>query len=302
MTFVQRRKRPIKILLQALGGQFSNAFDSIMDSLSEHDSTKDAADRAKIWRHEALILSLEGLLGLLEIDNHLTDLDTHYSIKLGKMITSIEEEFSTIEVEFSDINDPAGSAYASNLYDRVSQYLRDIDIETLPDFKKQIFRAFTSGMSRAYGRDPSYFRIVIDNISGPQNHAVRKQLQIDQHAEGIRHRFKNKPLWGQEESARASLGDLYVPVRSVVFEFPEGVEDPNEHGSHRIDRTDRIAHIADMDGRIREWLGADNPGDRVRIITGGPGSGKSSFARSFITNLIEQPIEGQIWQPILGHL
>jgi predicted PilT family ATPase len=39
--------------------------------------------------------------------------------------------------------------------------------------------------------------------------------------------------------------------------------------------------VVDLEDCLRQWLQTANKNDAIRIISGGPGSGKSSFAKIF---------------------
>ena len=76
-----------------------------------------------------------------------------------------------------------------------------------------------------------------------------------------------------------SLQKIYVPIRAFYLE--ETQENQTE-SVLEID-TDRNQEkiVTDLAEALNIWICADEPDDAIRLITGGPGSGKSSFARIF---------------------
>lgn len=77
------------------------------------------------------------------------------------------------------------------------------------------------------------------------------------------------------------LSDVYVPLRAF-FERKRGGGGEDEellvrgrHGEH--ERHERI--VVDLATELDSWLRAADKNDSIRVISGGPGSGKSSFAK-----------------------
>jgi hypothetical protein len=73
-----------------------------------------------------------------------------------------------------------------------------------------------------------------------------------------------------------SLHQLYVPLRAeyAVAPPPRGpLEDVSNVKPKRV--------VVDLEKELADWLSKPSADDAIRVISGGPGSGKSSFARIF---------------------
>ncbi|QOZ12322.1 NACHT domain-containing protein [Bradyrhizobium sp. CCBAU 51765] len=57
-------------------------------------------------------------------------------------------------------------------------------------------------------------------------------------------------------------------------------------------------HAKLLDSLIGEWLENDDPQDRVRLISGGPGSGKSTFAKRLASSLAVRPEWRVVFVPL----
>lgn len=76
-----------------------------------------------------------------------------------------------------------------------------------------------------------------------------------------------------------SLRQVYVPLRAYWREERE----EKEHGRG----PSYALHVVDLHQAIDEWLRSPDKSDAVRLVSGGPGSGKSSFAKKLAADLAE---------------
>ena len=79
-----------------------------------------------------------------------------------------------------------------------------------------------------------------------------------------------------------SLSQLYIPLNAFYWEERAG-KDLDE----KINRTSKQGRrvVVSLQRELEQWLQKPNPQDAIRVISGGPGSGKSSFARFFAARL-----------------
>ncbi|MEM9450070.1 MAG: hypothetical protein AAGA75_16235 [Cyanobacteria bacterium P01_E01_bin.6] len=81
------------------------------------------------------------------------------------------------------------------------------------------------------------------------------------------------------------LDDIYVPLRAYHRRKREGDKDEEDDVvAKTMPRGDRESYtrvVVDLEECLKGWLQAENKNDAIRIVSGGPGSGKSSFAKIF---------------------
>ena len=76
-----------------------------------------------------------------------------------------------------------------------------------------------------------------------------------------------------------SLAQIFVPLNAYY------IADPSRP-ANEIGHTDRHPrHVVSLEEELEKWLQGNDRNDAVRVISGGPGSGKSSFARIFAARL-----------------
>jgi uncharacterized protein YjbI with pentapeptide repeats len=73
-----------------------------------------------------------------------------------------------------------------------------------------------------------------------------------------------------------SLNQVYVPLRAYYKTIQQGDSLSNMAECNRSKRV-----VVDLTCALETWLNEANPEDSIRLISGGPGSGKSSFAQMF---------------------
>lgn len=80
-----------------------------------------------------------------------------------------------------------------------------------------------------------------------------------------------------------SLSQIFVPLCAYYKMHHEDKSDSSKLVPDKNKNTKK--HVVDLDSCIHEWLDTDTRGDDIRIISGGPGSGKSSFAKMFAASI-----------------
>jgi uncharacterized protein YjbI with pentapeptide repeats/adenylate kinase family enzyme len=83
-----------------------------------------------------------------------------------------------------------------------------------------------------------------------------------------------------------SLKRVYVPLRAYYNRKVEAQKAEELEVRSRGDKSvERV--VVDLETTLETWLSAGNKQDAIRLISGGPGSGKSSFAKMFAAKLAE---------------
>ena len=77
-----------------------------------------------------------------------------------------------------------------------------------------------------------------------------------------------------------SLRQVYVPLRAF-YERKAGNERGKPVAEGVTQRAARERVVIDLEKELKAWLSKTDSQDAVRVISGGPGSGKSSFAKMF---------------------
>ena len=146
------------------------------------------------------------------------------------------------------------------------------------ELEKALNAAFTDAFAVARQADPDYYaNLVDDRTSVP----AERQRQWDEHRDRIGREIMVDPIFGQD---RITLHDLYIPPRciySTISHSPPDEEVADEDREKHRGRAERMleAHVEDLRETVLAWWRNSDSTDRIRLIGGAPGSGKSSFAK-----------------------
>lgn len=94
-----------------------------------------------------------------------------------------------------------------------------------------------------------------------------------------------------------SLKDVYVPLRAYYESEANHLSKARSHPLFKHGKSyERI--VSDLKQELENWLEEANCDDAIRLISGGPGSGKSSFAKIFAAHLAEENIVPVLYIPL----
>ena len=81
-----------------------------------------------------------------------------------------------------------------------------------------------------------------------------------------------------------SLSQIYIPLNAYYLEDTSKKDTGDD--ILRLGRNRRRV-VVSLEKELEQWLASPNPQDTIRVISGGPGSGKSSFARIFSARIAQ---------------
>jgi hypothetical protein len=94
-----------------------------------------------------------------------------------------------------------------------------------------------------------------------------------------------------------SLKQVFVPLRAY---YQRQLENPRDHVlDEKLEgnkKTERI--VVDLESELTHWLSQPKSDDAIRLISGGPGSGKSSLTKMFAAKLVEQGVIPTLFVPL----
>ncbi|MET0622113.1 MAG: pentapeptide repeat-containing protein [Pyrinomonadaceae bacterium] len=94
-----------------------------------------------------------------------------------------------------------------------------------------------------------------------------------------------------------SLRQVYVPLRAYYSE-KTAAEREARLAPRAAEATNAKRIVVDLEKELETWLANNDASDAVRIISGGPGSGKSSFTRMLAAKLAEQNARRVLFIPL----
>jgi hypothetical protein len=139
---------------------------------------------------------------------------------------------------------------------------------------------FVYSLNQEWRRNAKSYRPLVEAIDTPFAKASEREWAWTEYAALLERRIE-EGIFGEPFSLR----QMFVPMLASYDEDTARREQAVELG--RADRQRRRVVIA-LEQELDEWLEVANPQAPIRVISGGPGSGKSSFARIFAARIAKQ--------------
>lgn len=158
-------------------------------------------------------------------------------------------------------------------------YLRDPLIDELSnnsetkrqDYRFKIDSAFNLAIFDIYSSKTEYYQLLFQALEVPNSTTAALSHSWRLYRAKLIYEFEVRPLFGQEQE-RISLSQFYIPLRAT---WRNEVAHPQEFEGHEF-----AENIARLDIELDDWLEQDDPDDWLRLIGGGPGSGKSTTLKA----------------------
>ncbi|MEO1078529.1 MAG: pentapeptide repeat-containing protein [Pseudomonadota bacterium] len=150
----------------------------------------------------------------------------------------------------------------------------------------RLLSQFPLALHEEWRRWPERFEPILHALRSPFAAAQERERQWQQYRAWLDAQVDQR-MFGEAFGLR----QVYVPLRAYVEEsrYADVHHDdalPRQgRPVHPPTGPDRIRHVYDLHHHLRDWAMNFDSEDNVRVVSGGPGSGKSSFARVFAAEI-----------------
>jgi hypothetical protein len=141
--------------------------------------------------------------------------------------------------------------------------------------QRRLDASYQRAFLAAWTRGLSHFKALAETFDGPVGEAVRRDEDWQRYYEHLAWQVEENPLFGQPQGG-ASLARIFVRLRCYWRELPDKQRTDDEQAELKV-----TVHVNWLPDELQQWLDEEDKNDTLRIITGGPGSGKSSSAKMF---------------------
>ncbi|KAF0223423.1 MAG: hypothetical protein FD176_1885 [Rhodospirillaceae bacterium] len=166
--------------------------------------------------------------------------------------------------------------------------------ESAESLKARFDSAFNRAIHAVWSQQPDRFAALAQALHAPGLEASASERQWQAYRQQLIHEFTVKPVFGQEQT-RVSLSQLYVPLRGTWREKAKGRDE--RYQEHIPERAPR--HLLRLDDMLDNWVDAtSSKEDWLRLIGGGPGSGKSTTLKALAARLAGRDDIRPIYVPL----
>ena len=283
-----------KALVQVASGRVLGSlvgFYEAFDAYEPADPTPEQQACA-FWR-AVLSLALADTLGRNRIARLLDE--EELSRAIADALKPIFEPAEDVTFSEQDLIEPTRFQLYPDMRERYPDFVKRVDpeCEHEPDVLKRLLdSSLRSALYRIWAdeRSDGFRRSVDAAFSGSVYEGFRRRLAWQRHTSWIDHPLYAEPLFGQDKDSGITLRAVYTPLRCAFHEEVPLEEDENQESAELRShdrksefelRTRRVAHVGWLQETLTSWLDEDDRRDTVRVVAGGPGSGKSTSARVF---------------------
>jgi uncharacterized protein YjbI with pentapeptide repeats/GAF domain-containing protein len=141
---------------------------------------------------------------------------------------------------------------------------------------------FASALHEEWGRHPQNYLVLKERLNTPFTQANEISQAWMRYATWLQKQVE-EPVFLES----FSLKRVYVPLRAYYKLTAEGQKPEEVEGRLNGDRrSERV--VVELEKELETWLDKALKTDAIRLISGGPGSGKSSFSKMFAARLAER--------------
>jgi len=140
---------------------------------------------------------------------------------------------------------------------------------------------FVYALNQEWRRNSKSYGPLLEALNTPFTKAGDREWAWAQYSALLERRIQ-EPVFDEP----FSLSQIYVPLSAYYSKERRRTE--LEADALRGERQRRRHVVIDLQEELAKWVEGADPQDAIRVISGGPGSGKSSFARVFASGIAQR--------------
>ena len=257
----------------------SDIIDTIFESFKLETSPGQAG-----WQliHRSLFDSLVSLIA--ESNHHLERNDIDVSVLDAQLNELFEKKDYSIGIDF--FKKPQKIDLLDDIKPILKKYLGYFDFQEheIANILIRLDGYFVLSLRKEWGRNPEFYSTLSSIITTPFDAAVVKEIEWNNYFVDIEREIL-KPIFSES----FSLQQVYIPLRACYKQRKAKTRNEDFEIAKDRDEKDKEPKIViDAKECLCEWIDKADKTDSIRIIHGGPGSGKSSFLKIFAANLAKK--------------
>jgi uncharacterized protein YjbI with pentapeptide repeats/adenylate kinase family enzyme len=140
---------------------------------------------------------------------------------------------------------------------------------------------FVYELNKQWAKHPNKYASLKEEINTPFTQASEKEQAWQLYLAWLQKQIE-EPMFLEA----FGLKSVYVPLRAY---YKRKIDDKDDEFERRIREEEKYERVVvDLETELETWLNKKDTHDAIRVISGGPGSGKSSFAKIFAAKQAEK--------------
>lgn len=266
-----------KATINGFKGDIDDCAENLLDSIADIKSEEKVGQIAWILIYQAIQNGTSELikecLDLLNITSKM-----HVEIIEKKLEQSLQDTFETNLVITSEFfNQPEKLKIISQFSSLIENLCIEFGASQINSkaIASKLPNKFGVCLYRIWINSPEKFQLLVDVLGSPFSQKNNELLKWK-----IYHQSLHATLDKRVFKESFGLRDIYIKPRAY-YTAPE-IEDLSKvKGS----KNKSIKHVVDLHDYLEDWILKQNTVDNLRLISGEPGSGKSSFSKVFASEI-----------------
>jgi uncharacterized protein YjbI with pentapeptide repeats len=208
--------------------------------------------------------------------------------------TVIDECEFTIEGNF--FRDPSSIPVFNDLRKIFKMWLNEFK---LTDFEidsiiNRLDSYFVFALNNEWIKNLEDYKELYEILSNPFNEKVKKETEWLRYSAWLKKQI-DEPLFLEA----FSLKQVYVKLNAYYQKIEDEENEEDElNGINRKSSKEDKKVVVDLEDELDKWTKSEDMNDYIKIICGGPGSGKSSFAKIFAAQQAENNVAKVLYIPL----
>lgn len=257
-------------LFKVVSSQGSDGWTDLLSSLNLSNNSRE--EQAWILFFSALTASFKALLD--DYPELLPPNPTPSNDKANEtFVNRLIQQFETQEIILTSdfFNNPSQFLDDSAWETLITDWLKEIgfpDEQSRDAFVFRLKSQFTLALHEEWSRNAEQYTEIVKYLDSPFLPATKRERELARYRAFLQQQVDERVF-----NETFGLKQIYIPLRAYYETQPETSRYNNEC-EHTTQK-----HVVDLHTEMNAWIDDKNPDNRLRIICGGPGSGKSSFAK-----------------------
>jgi hypothetical protein len=293
--------KPVKLKLKLFKSLFNTFKDAILnnwakipadvlDTISGIELKTSISERGWLLVTRALI---DAMLKLVDEHKERIDVEAVVSDHLDEQLNEILENQEHY-IEFDFFEKPKKMKLLEMIQPVYCEFLHAVGFESpmAHNICNRLAGYFVFALMDEWRKNPDYYKELEKRIKTPFDKVGQKEKEWLHYLAWIKKQVE-EPVFAET----FSLEQVYIPLRGYYKEKIKSDKKGDEEVFKDTIGTDKYKKIAtELEKELTGWLEAAEKDDALRIITGGPGYGKSSFLKIFAARLAKTNTRVLLWK------
>jgi hypothetical protein len=273
-----------KAVLKASSLDFAGAGEAVVDTIDTSGFKNKPGELAWLLIHRALISAIANLT------HNYSDLfgrepDEHELESIsGQFEKAMEELELTISSDFFD--KPAELSLLQDIILPLENWMKGLGVseDNAKNICQNLPEYFVTALHKKWRDAPQDYVSLREFFDTPFTQATEKIREWQLYYQWLKSQVSDRMF-----SESFGVEKVYIPLRAY-FEQKKDEKEKNSDSQERLrDREDETENVVcDLEQDFKDWLNNFPAGPAVRFISGGPGSGKSTFSKIFAGKIAKE--------------